>query len=136
VNSYPIGLGATFDALADAGTRSVDVYVQGFNADMLITASMSGGGSTSLVVSPTHNPINDPNNDYSWGVFHVDYAGIGETLTISVLTQTPLSGAPQDAFANAGFFAATVNAVPEPSTWVLSMFGLASFAFVARRRRS
>lgn len=72
VNEYPIGLGATFDALASAQTRFLDVYVQGFNADMVITASMSGGGSATATVTPSQNPASDPLNDYALGRFHVE----------------------------------------------------------------
>src|SRR5262249_50211864 len=35
--SYPIGIGATFTANASAATRVLDVYVAGFDSDMLIT---------------------------------------------------------------------------------------------------
>lgn len=127
VNEYPIGIGASFTAEAAAETRVLDVYVQGFNADMLITASMSGGGSASTVVTPTQNPSSDPNNDYALGFYRVTYSGAGETLTISVLTQDPRTDGAQAAFANAGIFAAavrqaSVTPVPEPSTATLLAF--------------
>jgi hypothetical protein len=136
VNEYPIGLGATFDALASALPRVMNVYVQGFNADMLITASMSGGGSDSVVVTPTENPPLDPNNDFAIGFYQIVYSGAGETLTVSVETQNPLSGGAQEAFANAGFFAATVIQVPEPAGITLFAVGsLAAAVALVRRRR-
>lgn len=136
VNQYPIGLGATFDAQAIADTRFMNVYVQGFDADMLITATMSGGGSTSFVVSPNINPASDPLNDYAIGYFHIEYSGAGETLTVSVETQNPRTSGAQADFANAGLFAATVvGPVPEPSTVVLGLVGLASLGLLAMRGR-
>jgi hypothetical protein len=136
VDAYPIGLGASFQALAAAQTRVLDVYVQGFNADMLITAALSGGATTSTVVSPSHVPISDEGNDYSIGRYHIEYSGLGETLTISVLTQDPRTDGNQAAFANAGFFAATVTEiVPEPSAMMLALIGLTSLGMVARHRR-
>ena len=53
---YPLGLGAAMTVGASAESRVLDVYVQGFNADMLMTATMSGGGSVSFLASPTKNP--------------------------------------------------------------------------------
>lgn len=133
-NSYPIGIGASFQALASAQTLAMDVYVQGFNADMLITVSMSGGGSNSFVVSPSINPVSDPLNDYALGVYHILYSGAGEVLTVSVITQDPRTDGAQQAFANAGFFAATVAVVPEPSTAVLVLFGVATLGLASYRR--
>ncbi len=135
VNSYPIGIGASFQALASAQTLAMDVYVQGFNADMLITVSMSGGGSDSFVVTPSINPASDPTNDYALGVYHIEYSGAGETLTVSVVTQDPRTDGTQQAFANAGFFAATVAVVPEPSTTVLALFGIAALGLLRRRQK-
>jgi len=137
VGSYPIGLGASFQALAAAQTRELDVYVQGFDADTLITASLSGGGTASTVVTPSHNPTSDPANDYAIGRYHIAYSGVGETLTISVTTQDPRTDGAQNAFANAGFFAATVTeaaAVPEPSTLILTGLGLLALVCVALRQ--
>ena len=87
--SYPMGLGASMTALASAGTRVLDVYVQGFNADMQITATMSGGGSDSEVVTPTKNPPGDPTNNYSAGRYRVTFSGAGEVLTVTVRTVNP-----------------------------------------------
>lgn len=128
-NSYPIGLGATFQALAAGQTRSMDVYVQGFDAKMVLTASLDGGlTSTPIEVTPTQNPPSDPNNDYALGVFHIDYAGAGQILTINVFTEEPRTTGAQADFANAGFFAATVTQAtqtPEPATLVLLVTGAA-----------
>lgn len=138
VNSYPIGLGASFQALAAAQTRGLDVYVQGFNADTLIIASLSGGGMASTVVTPSHNPPSDSDNDYAIGRYHIAYSGAGETLTISVTTQNPRTDGEQNDFANAGFFAATVTeaaAVPEPSTLILTGLGLSALVCVALRQK-
>ena len=136
VSSYPIGLGAQFEANAAATLREMDVYVQGFNADMLITASMSGGSSQSVVVTPSQVGVTDPNNDYSFGRFRIRYQGVGETLTVSVVTQNPRTSGAQQAFANAGFFAAAVRAVPEPASAGLIGFGLLGILACGRRRRS
>ena len=134
-NEYPIGSGASFQALASAQTLAMDVYVQGFNADLLITVSMSGGGSDSIVITPSVNPVTDPTNDYSLGVYHILYSGAGEVLTVSVVTQDPRTDGTEEEFANAGFFAATVVAVPEPSSVVLALLGLATLGLASYRRR-
>lgn len=73
-NEYPIGLGATFDAQSLAETLVMDVYVQGFNSDMVIMAKI-GGLTESVTVTPTINPTNDPNNDYALGLFRIEYSG-------------------------------------------------------------
>jgi hypothetical protein len=109
VNPYPIGLGATFQATAIGQTMAMDVYVQGFNANAQITATLSGGKTTSTVVVPTQNPPGDPSNTYALGDYHILYSGAGETLTISVVTQNPRTSGAQAAFANAGFFGAAVT---------------------------
>jgi hypothetical protein len=108
--SYPIGIGQSFTAAAAAELRVIDVYVQGFDSDMLLTAALSGGASQSIIVSPTVNPVGDAANTFSFGRFRVTYSGVGETLTISTLTLNDGSrvGA-QSPFANAGMFAATVT---------------------------
>jgi hypothetical protein len=62
-SSYPIGIGTTFTANASATSRVMDVYVFGFDSDVLLSATLSGGGSTSTVVTPTFRPPNDPNNE-------------------------------------------------------------------------
>jgi hypothetical protein len=139
MNSYPIGIGATFSALAGADTRILDVYVFGFDSDMLITAVLSGGASTSTVVSPSIRPPNDPNNDYALGVYEITYSGAGETLNVSVLTQDPRTTGAQNAFANAGIFAAAVreaspSAVPEPASAVLLTLAAPLFAVLLGRR--
>ncbi len=129
-DEYPIGLGATFQATAIAQTRTMNVYVQAFNAPMLITASMSGGGEESITVSPDanwFNPASDPGNDYAAGRFSIDYSGAGELLTVSVQTLDPRTDGTHAAFANAGFFAASVaGPVPEPSTLALLLLPLAA----------
>ena len=116
-NSYPIGLGVSFDAAAAATTQRLRVYVQGFNSDALLTASLSGGESSSLVISPTGRPAFSPSNDFAIGVLDVDFSGVGQTLTISATTQDPRTTGAQKDFANVGFMAATV-AVPEPSSFL------------------
>jgi hypothetical protein len=135
VNSYPLGLGAEFTAAAASATRILDVYVAGFNSRMTISASLSGGASTSADVDPTVHPPSDPNNFYSLGVYEIVYSGAGETLTVSVQTsqnQPPnpaWANAPQAAFPNAGVFAAAArqvplaSAVPEPSSLALLAAG-------------
>lgn len=105
---YPLGLGASFTATATAATRILDVYVQGFNADMMITAQLSSGVSASTVVSPTQHPTSDPSNNYSLGRYRITYAGAGETLTVSVHTVAPAQPG-SVGFPNAGFFAAAVS---------------------------
>ncbi len=132
-NQYPIGLGASFQASAAAEARTMRVYVQGFNADMLIKATMSGGGEVSVVVEPTENPASDPTNFYSIGVYEILYAGAGETITVSVMTQTPVAAGTESAFPNAGFFAATV--APEPSSLVIGAAGVVPFLLARRRHR-
>jgi hypothetical protein len=117
--SYPMGLGASMTAVASAATRVLDVYVQGFNADMLITATMSGGGSDSEVVSPSKNPPGDPTNNYSSGRYRVTFSGAGEVLTVTVRTVDPAHPGGV-AFPNAGFFAATLRFAVRPLALALN----------------
>jgi hypothetical protein len=111
--SYPLGLGASFQAEADAAPRLLDVYVQGFNTQMRLTATLSGGDSDTLLASDAAvTLVPDANNNYfSAGIFSILYAGDGETLTVD-LTADNQDGIPTDApqyvFPNAGVFAATV----------------------------
>jgi hypothetical protein len=112
--SYPLGLGAEFQAEADAAPRQLNVYVQGFNTQMRLTATLSGGDSDSLLASDAAvNLVPDADNNYfSAGIFSIVYAGDGETLTVD-LTADNQDGIPTDApeyvFPNAGVFAATVG---------------------------
>jgi len=126
-NSYPLGLGAQITASVASNTRVLDVYVQGFNSVMTVSASLSGGASTSTNVTPD---VQLPDgNFYAFGVYEIDYSGDpGETLTVSVQTSLdqptnpPWATSPQAAFPNAGIFAATVteaSAVPEPASFCL-----------------
>lgn len=121
-NSYPLGLGAQFTAGVSSTTRILDVYVQGFNSVMTVSAALSGGLSTSTNVTP--NVVLSDGNYYSFGVYQIEYSGAAnETLTVSVQTalnqpsNPPWASAPQAAFPNAGIFAATVSTVPEPATF-------------------
>ncbi len=139
--SYPIGIGATFTANASAVTRVMDVYVFGFDSDTLLTATLSGGETTSTVVSPTFRPPNDPNNDYSLGRYRITFDGVGETLTVSMITRDPRTSGAQSAFANAGIFAASIAdaspaAVPEPASVSLAAAGVVLLAGAARYRRA
>lgn len=109
---YPLGLGAAMTVAASAATRVLDVYVQGFNADMVITATLSGGGSTSTQVAPSTIPPSDPNN-YSSGRFRVTFAGAGETLTVTIRTVGPVRPG-SVRFPNAGFLAASLRDVDVP----------------------
>ncbi len=109
----PLGLGASLTVLGATQTRVLDVYVQGFNADMLITASLSGGGSDSTVVSPTKNPPGDHLNNYSAGRYRVVFSGLGEILTVSVRTVSPVKPGSVN-FPNAGFFAAALRQSDHP----------------------
>ena len=109
----PLGLGASMTVLGAAQTRILDVYVQGFNADMLITATMSGGGSDSTVVSPTKHPAGDPTNNFSAGRYRVTFSGVGEILTVSVQTVSPVKPGGVN-FPNAGFFAAALRPADHP----------------------
>jgi hypothetical protein len=85
-NSYPLGLGAEFTANAASTLRVMDVYVQGFNSVMTVTASLSGGLSTSTDVTPT--VIATTGNYFSYGVYQIEYsASSSETLTVSVQTK-------------------------------------------------
>ena len=119
----------------------------GFNTRMEVSATLSGGGSDSLIASNAVLNLvpsgTGGNNDFSYGIFSIVYAGAGETLTVN-LTADNQSGistnAPQYGFPNAGVYAATVNtaSVPEPSTLVLSVIGLGGlvgFGFVRGRNR-
>lgn len=111
---YPLGLGASLTVPASAGTRVLDVYVQGFNADMVITATMSGGGTTSTLVAPSKRPPSDPPNNYSAGQYRVTFSGAGEVLTVTVRTVAPARPG-SVGFPNAGFFAASLrDAAPTP----------------------
>ncbi|RIK74481.1 MAG: hypothetical protein DCC67_16560 [Planctomycetota bacterium] len=103
---YPLGLGASMTAAAAADTRVLDVYVQGFNADMKITAEMSGGGVATTVVTPDKVVVS---NNFSAGVYRIRYAGLNETLTVSVEAVAPRKNG-SVGFPNAGFFAAAVIA--------------------------
>jgi hypothetical protein len=86
------------------------------------------------VVSPDLNPTNDPNNYYVIGSYRIVYSGAGETLTSSVETQNPRTSGAQAAFANAGFFAARVVQVPEPSTMIRSALGVSVAGLAAWRK--
>jgi hypothetical protein len=130
-SSYPNGLGLSFQVAAAATPEELTLYVAGFNTRMDLSASLSGGGSDSLLASNAALvPVasGSGNNYFSLGVFSVVYAGAGETLTID-LTAANQSGIPTDApqylFPNAGVYAAVVNqaSVPEPATIVLSAIG-------------
>jgi hypothetical protein len=143
-NSYPLGLGAQITANVDSNTRVLDVYVQGFNSVMTVSASLSGGPSTSTNVTPDMQ-LSD-GNFYSFGVYQIDYSGDpSETLTVSVQTSLdqptnpPWANSPQAAFPNAGIFAATVSevsVVPEPASFCLmAIGGLVGLYGRARARR-
>jgi hypothetical protein len=126
---YPLGLGAAMQVPAAAATRVLDVYVQGFNADMLITAALSGGASSSVVVAPSKNPPADPTNNFSAGRYRVMFAGAGQTLTVSVRTVSPVRPG-SVRFPNAGFFAATLTedagpgSLPAPTNFAAQTNGL------------
>jgi hypothetical protein len=110
---YPLGLGAAMSVQASVTPRILDVYVQGFNADMVITATLSSGASTSTIVSPTKNPPGDPLNNLSAGRYRVTFAGAGQTLVVSVRTTNPVRPG-SVRFPNAGFFAATLTETASP----------------------
>jgi hypothetical protein len=138
VVEYPIGIGASFTAKAISATRVMNVYVQSFNADFRISASLSGGVSFTGEFQPDFfQPASDPGNDYAAGYFQIMYSGEGETLTVSIETMSPRTDGAQAAFANAGFFAATVQGplIPEPSTFALAAAGLALIGMLRFRRR-
>ncbi len=126
---YPLGLGVYMTAAADASTRVLDVWVQGFNANMLLLASMTGGQSSQLNIAPSKVL---GGNNYSSGVYHVVYSGAGETLTVSVVTLPPAQPGVVG-FPNAGIFAAAI--VPEPSSIALASFAGLAMAVAAFRRR-
>ncbi len=107
---YPIGLGASFKAMAAPHPRFLDVYVQGFNSDMLIEAELSGGGRAHVVIQPTKNPVGDTANNYSFGRYRIAYSGADDELTVTVHTIGPAHPG-SVGFPNAGIFAASV-AVP------------------------
>lgn len=142
-NSYPIGLGASFTAEASAAPQVLDIYVQGFNARMNLSASLSGGGSGSLLASTAALiPVATigGSNDFSFGVFAIEYSGAGETLTVNLTAANQSSiptTAPQYQFANAGVFAATLTgaAVPEPSSLVLTAIGSVPLVGIWLKRR-
>jgi hypothetical protein len=101
----------------------MDVYVQGFDSNMVLTATLSNGLTTSTTVIPTVNPTTDPANYYALGDYQIFYSGAGETLTISAVADGNPIGA-QAAFPNAGIFAATASAVPEPATIPFAAFAM------------
>jgi hypothetical protein len=123
VNSYPPGLGASISASASSQMRELNVYVQGFDSNMVLTASLSDGQTTTTTIAPTINPPGDPTNFYALGDYQILYSGAGETLTISAVADGNPMGS-QSAFPNAGIFAATASAVPEPSTTMLVGIGM------------
>ncbi len=137
-NQYPDGIGATFTAAVANQLRELDVYTFGFDGDMTLSATL-GSLSTSTTVSTTFRPPNDPNNDYSLGVYKIFYSGDpSETLTIQTITADNRTTGTQAAFANAGFFAATVNDVastPEPASIGLLLSGGLAFFGVRSARR-
>ena len=116
---HEVGLGASMTAAGSAGPRVLDVYVQGFNADMQITATMSRGGIDSEVVSPTKHPPGDPANNYSAGRYRVTFSGAGEVLTVSVRTVNPVRPGGVR-FPNAGFFAAALRPADHPLALALN----------------
>jgi hypothetical protein len=126
---YPIGLGAAMTVPAAANSRTLDVYVQGFNADIVITATLSGGASSSVQVAPTKNPPGDPLQNYSGGRYTVTFAGAGQTLTVTVRTVTLRRGSV--GFPNAGFFGAALREdagpsdLPPPTNFAAQTFNLA-----------
>ena len=96
VSSYPIGLGATFDALAAAETRIMNVYVQGFDANMVIKAVMSGGGTGSVLsLRRRIRPATRTTTTQSVALDRI-LGGRG-TLTISVFTKDPRTDGAQAA---------------------------------------
>jgi hypothetical protein len=133
-SSYPLGLGLSFQATAESSPLLLTLYVAGFDARMKLTATLSGGASDSLTANNAALipvPVPGSGNNYlSYGIFSIDFAGAGETLTVN-LTADNQSGIPTDApqyvFRNAGALAATVTPgfVPEPSSLVLSVLGFA-----------
>lgn len=126
---YPLGLGAAMQVSASSATRVLDVYVQGFNADMLLTATLSGGASTSVVVAPSKNPFSDPTNNFSSGRYRVIFSGLeGQVLTVTARTVSPVRPG-SVRFPNAGFFAATLtdvapSALPPPTSFAAQTSGL------------
>lgn len=145
--SYPLGLGASFQAAADAAPLQMDVYVQGFNTRMLLSATLSGGANASLLASNAALvPVaGAANNYFSMGYFSILYSGAGETLTIDLTANNQAgvpTNAPQYVFRNAGFYAATVvpgQVVPEPSSMVLTALGftaLVGTGYGLRKARS
>lgn len=142
--SYPLGLGLSFHVAASATPEELSIYVVGFNTRMNVSATLSGGGTDSLLASNAALnlvPSGSGNNDFSYGIFSIIYSGAGETLTVDLTAanQSGIStGAPQYGFPNAGVYAATVNmaSVPEPSGLVLSAIGFAGllgYSLVRRR---
>src|SRR5262249_40217741 len=50
-NSYPLGLGFSFQCAAATNLQQLTIYVAAFDARMKLVASLSGGGSASLIAS-------------------------------------------------------------------------------------
>jgi hypothetical protein len=127
-SSYPVGLGLSFQSMADVNPRVLSLYVAGFNARMKLSASLNAGGSSSLLASKAALiPVfaGTGSNVFSFGVFSIFYSGTAETLTINLTAdnQTGIpSNAPQLGFPNAGALAATValDEVPPPAPIVLT----------------
>lgn len=139
--SYPLGLGASFQAHAEAQPLTLNLFVIGFNTRMRATATMSGGGSASLLAaSAALVGVREGGafNYYSGGIFSVTFSGAGELLTLN-LTADNQAGVPTNAtqygFRNAGVSAATVvraQVVPEPASLASMAAGLIGIGWVTR----
>ena len=81
-SSYPLGIGLSLQATASATPEVLNLYVAGFDTRMKLSATLSGGGSDSLVASSAALlPVaagNTGNNYFSCGFFSIVYAGAGE----------------------------------------------------------
>jgi hypothetical protein len=118
-----VGDGLSFTVTATEATQTLRVYVAGWAGEGIFTAALSGGGSYTETFSARQD------SEHQYGVFELDFAGAGETLTV---TYTMGEDIANTTWANIGLQAATLSPVPEPATMVL--LGLGALTLIRKKK--